>query len=88
MGPRNFGERRYGEVRRISIPRTWVHKQDGLGTVPPRVQGHRMSGVALQIAVIVVLALLNGLLAMSETALVSSRKVRLPSPRFLCAARS
>ena len=36
-----------------------------------------MSGVALQIAVIVVLALLNGLLAMSETALVSSRKARL-----------
>jgi putative hemolysin len=36
-----------------------------------------MGGVALQIAVIVVLALLNGLLAMSETALVSSRKARL-----------
>jgi putative hemolysin len=36
-----------------------------------------MSGVALQIAVIVVLVLLNGLLAMSETALVSSRKARL-----------
>ena len=36
-----------------------------------------MSGVALQIAVIVVLALLNGLLAMSETAMVSSRKARL-----------
>ena len=65
-----------------------MHKQDGLGTVPPRVQGDRMSSVALQIAVIVVLALLNGLLAMSETALVSSRKARLPSPRFLCAARS
>ena len=47
-----------------------------------------MSSVALQIAVIVVLALLNGLLAMSETALVFSRKARLPSPRFLCAARS
>jgi putative hemolysin len=36
-----------------------------------------MSGVALQIAIIVVLAFLNGLLAMSETALVSSRKARL-----------
>jgi putative hemolysin len=36
-----------------------------------------MSGVALQIAIIVVLALLNGLLAMAETALVSSRKARL-----------
>ena len=36
-----------------------------------------MLGVALQIAVIVVLTLLNGLLAMSETALVSSRKAQL-----------
>src|SRR5918994_114063 len=65
------------ELPRILIPRTWVHKQDGLGTIPPRVQGDRMSGVALQIAVIVVLALLNGLLAMPETAMVSSRKARL-----------
>jgi putative hemolysin len=36
-----------------------------------------MLGVALQIAVIVVLTILNGLFAMSETALVSSRKARL-----------
>jgi len=36
-----------------------------------------MMGVALQIAVIVVLTFLNGLFAMSETALVSSRKARL-----------
>jgi putative hemolysin len=36
-----------------------------------------MMGVALQIAVIVVLTVLNGLFAMSETALVSSRKARL-----------
>lgn len=36
-----------------------------------------MLGVGLQIAVIVVLILLNGLFAMSETALVSSRKARL-----------
>jgi putative hemolysin len=36
-----------------------------------------MLGVSLQIAVIVVLTLLNGLFAMSETALVSSRKARL-----------
>src|SRR5215212_3108113 len=36
-----------------------------------------MSGVALQIAVIIVLILLNGFFAMSETALVSSRKARL-----------
>ena len=36
-----------------------------------------MLGVASQIAVIVVLTLLNGLFAMSETALVSSRKARL-----------
>jgi putative hemolysin len=36
-----------------------------------------MLGVALQIALIVVLTLLNGLFAMSETALVSSRKARL-----------
>src|SRR3712207_1089196 len=36
-----------------------------------------MSSVALQIAVIVVLVLLNGFFAMSETALVSSRKARL-----------
>jgi putative hemolysin len=36
-----------------------------------------MAGVALQIAVIVVLTLLNGLFAMSETALVSSRTTRL-----------
>src|ERR687894_461152 len=36
-----------------------------------------MLGVALQIAVIVVLTLLNGLFAMSETALVSSRKAQL-----------
>ena len=36
-----------------------------------------MSGVVLQITVIVVLTLINGLFAMSETALVSSRKARL-----------
>jgi putative hemolysin len=36
-----------------------------------------MLGIAVQIAVIVVLTLLNGLFAMSETALVSSRKARL-----------
>jgi CBS domain containing-hemolysin-like protein len=36
-----------------------------------------MLGVALQIAVIVALTILNGLFAMSETALVSSRKARL-----------
>jgi putative hemolysin len=36
-----------------------------------------MAGLALQIAVIVVLTLLNGLFAMSETALVSSRNARL-----------
>jgi putative hemolysin len=36
-----------------------------------------MSGVAVQIAVIVVLILLNGFFAMSETALVSARKARL-----------
>src|SRR3712207_7750588 len=36
-----------------------------------------MSSVALQIAVILLLILLNGLFAMSETALVSSRKARL-----------
>jgi len=36
-----------------------------------------MSGVALQIAVIIVLIILNGFFAMSETALVSSRKARL-----------
>ena len=36
-----------------------------------------MSNVALQIAVIVLLILLNGFFAMSETALVSSRKARL-----------
>ena len=84
----NFLKLRVGEVRRVPLPRPWVHNKDGLGTFPPRVQGYRMGGVALQIAVIVILALLNGLLAMSETALVSSRKVRLPSPRFLCAARS
>ena len=36
-----------------------------------------MMGVALQIAVIVVLTVLNGHFAMSETALVSSRKARL-----------
>ncbi len=36
-----------------------------------------MLGVGLQIAVILVLTLLNGLFAMSETALVSSRKARL-----------
>jgi CBS domain containing-hemolysin-like protein len=36
-----------------------------------------MSGVALQITVIVLLTLINGLFAMSETALVSSRKARL-----------
>jgi putative hemolysin len=36
-----------------------------------------MLGVTLQIAVIVVLTLLNGLFAMSETALVSSRKAQL-----------
>src|ERR671917_390920 len=35
-----------------------------------------MSSVALQIAVILLLILLNGLFAMSETALVSSRKAR------------
>ena len=48
-----------------------------VGTVSPRVQGTRMLGVSLQIAVIVVLTLLNGLFAMSETALISSRKARL-----------
>jgi putative hemolysin len=37
----------------------------------------QMSNVALQIAVIVLLILLNGFFAMSETALVSSRKARL-----------
>jgi putative hemolysin len=36
-----------------------------------------MLGVALQITIIVVLTILNGLFAMSETALVSSRKARL-----------
>ena len=36
-----------------------------------------MSGVVIQIAVIVLLVLLNGFFAMSETALVSSRKARL-----------
>jgi putative hemolysin len=36
-----------------------------------------MSGVALQITVIVLLTLINGLFAMSETALVASRKARL-----------
>src|SRR5215208_1749932 len=36
-----------------------------------------MSGVAFQVAIIVLLILLNGLFAMSETALVSSRKARL-----------
>jgi CBS domain containing-hemolysin-like protein len=36
-----------------------------------------MLGVALQIAVIVVLTLTNGLFAMSETTLVSSRKAQL-----------
>jgi putative hemolysin len=36
-----------------------------------------MSNVAFQIAVIVLLILLNGFFAMSETALVSSRKARL-----------
>ncbi len=36
-----------------------------------------MLGVGLQIAVILVLTLLNGFFAMSETALVSSRKARL-----------
>jgi putative hemolysin len=36
-----------------------------------------MSSVVLQIAIIVVLVLLNGFFAMSETALVSSRKARL-----------
>jgi putative hemolysin len=36
-----------------------------------------MSGVAFQVAIIVLLILLNGYFAMSETALVSSRKARL-----------
>jgi len=36
-----------------------------------------MSSVVLQIAIIVLLILLNGLFAMAETALVSSRKARL-----------
>ncbi len=36
-----------------------------------------MPTIALQIAVIVLLTLLNGFFAMSETALVSSRKARL-----------
>ncbi len=36
-----------------------------------------MSGVALQVAIIVLLILLNGFFAMSETTLVSSRKARL-----------
>ena len=48
-----------------------------MGSVAPRVQDTHMLGVALQIAVIVVLTLLNGFFAMSETALVSSRKARL-----------
>jgi putative hemolysin len=48
-----------------------------LRTVAPRVQDAGMLSVALQIAIIVVLTLLNGLFAMSETALVSSRKARL-----------
>ena len=46
-------------------------------TVAHRVRHTRMLGVALQIAVIVVLTFLNGLFAMSETALVSSRKAQL-----------
>jgi putative hemolysin len=48
-----------------------------LGTCAHRVQDAQMLGVALQIALIVVLTLLNGLFAMSETAMVSSRKARL-----------
>ena len=36
-----------------------------------------MSGVALQVAIIILLILLNGFFAISETALVSSRKARL-----------
>jgi CBS domain containing-hemolysin-like protein len=36
-----------------------------------------MTNLSLQIAIIIALTLLNGLLAMSETALVSSRKARL-----------
>jgi putative hemolysin len=36
-----------------------------------------MNSVVLQIAIIVLLILLNGLFAMAETALVSSRKARL-----------
>src|ERR687889_940953 len=36
-----------------------------------------MSAVAFQIAIIILLILLNGFFAMSETALVSSRKARL-----------
>jgi magnesium and cobalt exporter, CNNM family len=36
-----------------------------------------MINLSLQIAIIVALTLLNGLFAMSETALVSSRKARL-----------
>src|SRR5215218_10435880 len=45
----------------------------------PRAAGRKchMSGVAFQVAIIVLLILLNGLFAMSETALVSSRKARL-----------
>ena len=39
--------------------------------------GPKMINLAFQIAVIVALTLLNGVLAMSETALVSSRKARL-----------
>src|SRR5215217_1108850 len=66
---------RGSELLRINVPRTRVNKV--VGTVSPRVQGTRMLGVSLQIAVIVALTLLNGLFAMSETALVSSRKARL-----------
>ena len=43
-----------------------------------------MLGVALQIAVIVVLIVLNGLFAMSETALVSSRKAQLRQRAEAC----
>src|SRR5215217_4645210 len=45
----------------------------------PRAAGRKchMSGVAFQVAIIVLLVLLNGFFAMSETALVSSRKARL-----------
>jgi putative hemolysin len=52
-------------------------KTDGVGTHRAAGRKDHMSSVAFQIAGIVLLILLNGLFAMSETALVSSRKARL-----------